>query len=248
MPACKHADNQKYIDCILFQKTGSCGESSTIVKNHFLQEIPYSTIHGIYFLRSSLKTKAIQSMKINRVNLSMIFYVLCTTISLNLTAQKESKKAAEKQNEQKFENTKFDKDVDFVVTAADEGLFMVLASALAKTNASSEKVKMLSEHVIKEHSKANEELKKISIKKNITIPGKLSNKMQNKFDNLTKLKGEEFDKEYTKTMIEEHKEAIDKCEKEAEKGNDGELKAWAAGRVSILRSHLQMAESTKDML
>jgi putative membrane protein len=187
-------------------------------------------------------------MKINRASLSIILCASFTSMFFNASAQKDSKKVADKQNEQKFEDTKLEKDADFVVNAADGGLFEVQASALAKTNASSEKVKMLAEHIVTDHSKANEELKKVAAKKNITLPGKLSNKMQEKFDELTKLKGEDFDKEYTKTMIDAHKDAIDMFEKEAEKGKDGELKAWAAGKVATLKSHLQMAESAHDMV
>ena len=187
-------------------------------------------------------------MKICGTSLSIILCATCTSIFFNASAQKDSKKVADKQNEQKFEDTKLKKDVDFVVDAADGGLFEVQASALAKTNASSEKVKMLADHIITDHSKANEELRKVAVKKNITLPAKLSKKMQDKFDELTKLKGDDFDQKYTQTMIDTHKDAIGIFEKEAEKGKDGELKAWAAGKVATLKSHLQMAESTRDIL
>jgi putative membrane protein len=180
--------------------------------------------------------------------IKVIACMICMMTGAYSFAQKDSKKQAEKQNEPKFEDTKLEKDVNFVVDAADIGMFEVQASALAKTNASSPKVKELAQMMMTDHSKANEELKNIAAKKNITLPSKLSNKMQDKFDKLTKLKGKEFDDEYTDILVGGHKDAIDLFQKEADKGKDGELKAWAAGKIAALKHHLQMSEDTDKAL
>ena len=63
-----------------------------------------------------------------------------------------------------------------------------------------------------------------------------------------KLKGAEFDKEYAEMMVNDHEDDIKLFEKEAEKGNDGELKAWAASKLPILQHHLQMAKDTRDAI
>jgi putative membrane protein len=139
-------------------------------------------------------------------------------------------------------------DAEFVVDAADDGLFEAQAAQLAKTNASSAKIKELADMMIKDHTKANEELKKIAAKKNITIPSKLSDKRQKDFDELTKLKGAEFDRAYAKMMVKDHKDAIDLFQDEADKGRDGELKGWASTKIAILKHHLSMAEAAHDMV
>ncbi|HEY0029908.1 MAG TPA: DUF4142 domain-containing protein [Bacteroidia bacterium] len=183
-------------------------------------------------------------MKINKI-LGTAF-ALCIMTSASFA--QDAKKQAEKQNEKKFEDSKLEKDADFVVEAADAGMYEVQVAALAKSNATSNKVKELASHMFTDHTKANEELKKVAAKKNITIPTKLSDKKQNKFDKLLKLKGEDFDKEYTDMMVDDHEDDIKLFEKEAEKGNDGELKAWAAGKLPTLKHHLQMAKDTRDAL
>jgi putative membrane protein len=177
------------------------------------------------------------------------FCALITGLTLpSFSQKKDSKKEADKANEKKFEDTHMEKDADFVVKAANDGMYEVQVAALAKTNASSEKVKELAEKMIKDHSKANEELKMIAAKKNITIPEKLSDKRQKDFDDLTKLKGADFDKKYAKGMVGDHKDAIDLFQKEADKGMDGELKAWAAGKIDTLKHHLHMAEEVRDLV
>jgi len=180
--------------------------------------------------------------KLNVFLLACALSTSCYTVSF---AQQDAKKAADKANDQKFDDKKED-DAEFAVTAADDGMFEVQAAALANTNASSPRVKELAKMMMTDHAKANEELKGVAAKKNITLPAKLSDKKQEKFDKLTKLKGAEFDKEYSDMMVSAHKDAIDLFQKEADKGGDGELKAWAAGKVATLKHHLQMAESTHD--
>jgi putative membrane protein len=185
-------------------------------------------------------------MKTNKLKLVIAACVLITGMSIPAIAQKDAKKEAKNENEKKFEDTKKEDDADFVVDAANDGMYEVQVAELAKTNASSAKVKELAEHMVKDHSKANEELKMIAAKKNISLPSKLSDKRQKDFDELTKLKGADFDKKYTKGMVKDHEDAINLFQKEADKGMDGELKAWAAGKISTLKNHLSMSEAARD--
>jgi putative membrane protein len=187
-------------------------------------------------------------MKTSKLKMIVAACVLTTSLSVPTFAQKDAKKTAEKENDKKFEDSKMEKDVDFVVDAANDGMYEVQVGELANTNATSEKVKQLAERMVKDHSKANEELKMVAAKKNITLPAKLSDKRQKDFDELTKLKGADFDKKYAKAMVSDHKDAIDLFQKEADKGMDGELKAWAAGKIPTLKQHLSMAEEVRDFL
>ncbi len=155
----------------------------------------------------------------------------------------DSKDIAKDNNKVKFNDTKYEDDAKFAVEAADIGNFEVLASQLAKTNASSAEVKKLAEMIAADHSKANAELKNTAGKKKISLPVGLSEKHQGKYNDLAKLKGHEFDKAYTEAMVKGHKDAIDKFEKQSEKGNDADLRTWAAAKLPVLRQHLTMAEN-----
>jgi putative membrane protein len=158
----------------------------------------------------------------------------------------DSKEVAEDQNEEKFDDTKVDEDAEFAVAAADGGLLEVQLGQLAVSKGSSEAVKKLGQSMVDDHSKANGELKTVAAQKNITLPSTLSDKSQKHYDELSEKSGADFDKAYAKFMVEDHKDDIDAFKKEADKGNDPDLKSWAAGKISVLEHHLTMAEQTRD--
>ncbi len=182
--------------------------------------------------------------KLNVLALICVFSTASFTATFAQTDSKDAKKEAKKTNDTKMDNKKI--DATYVVNASDDGMFEVQAAQLAKTNASSEKVKELANMMATDHAKANAELKSTAAKKSITVAAKLGANNQKKFDKLTKLKGAEFDKEYADMMVTAHKNAIDLFQKEADNGTDADLKAWAAGKIATLKHHLEMAQSTYD--
>jgi len=167
---------------------------------------------------------------------------------------KDSTEVAENKNEQKNDqkeaatntniNTKDDQE--FLVEAASGGLMEVELGQLAKTNASSPKVKEFGARMVTDHTKANNELKTLAASKNITIPTTPGEKHQAHIDELKNKKGADFDKAYMSMMVDDHKEDVSKFDDEANKGNDAEIKAFAARTVPVLREHLQMATSVND--
>jgi putative membrane protein len=97
-----------------------------------------------------------------------------------------------------------------------------------------------------DHSKANEELKKMATQKNITVPTSMGAEKQKEFDKLNQKKGAEFDKAYSDMMVSDHEKDLKLFKKEAEEGSDKDLKTWAKGKVLVLEHHLMMAKSTCD--
>ncbi|MBC7487663.1 MAG: DUF4142 domain-containing protein [Cytophagaceae bacterium] len=160
----------------------------------------------------------------------------------------DSKDMAKNQNDEKFKDSPLKEDARFAVGAADGGMLEVELAKFAETNASSEVVKEFSKHILEDHSKANEELKALALSKSISLPEALSEKNLKEVDKLRKKTGEEFDKDYIDFMVSDHKEDIEDFEKEAEKGNDPELKAFASSKLPTLKHHLQMAEDAKAAL
>jgi putative membrane protein len=156
----------------------------------------------------------------------------------------DSKKSAEESNDDKFESSMED-DAEFAVAAADGGMLEVQLGQLAQANGTSDDVKRLGRMMVDDHSKANEELQNLAKRKNITIPVRLSDKNQRKYDDFAKKTGKDFDEAYAEFMVKDHKEDIDKFKKEADKGKDPDLKAWAANKVPTLEHHLQVAETTE---
>jgi putative membrane protein len=182
---------------------------------------------------------------------SQILTVTAISVMLLLGActaknESDSKELAEDQNEQKFNDSKIEDDSEFAVAAADGGLLEVQLGKLAQTISNTSDVKILGQMMADEHGKSNQELKELAAQKNITLPTVLSDKNQKKYNDLASKTGKDFDDAYTDFMVKDHQEDIDEFKKQADNGNDMELKSWAAGKVSSLEHHLEMAKQAEE--
>lgn len=140
-----------------------------------------------------------------------------------------------------------DEDTEFMNEAASGGMMEVELGQLAANKAISADVKKFAKMMVDDHTKANNELKSLAAQKGITLPAMLMEKHQKMVNDLTAKTGKEFDKEYMNMMVDDHKEDIDAFEKAAEKGNDADLKAFAAKTIPTLKQHLEMAEKTEKI-
>ncbi|WP_144282034.1 DUF4142 domain-containing protein [Chryseobacterium echinoideorum] len=139
-------------------------------------------------------------------------------------------------------------DKMFADAAASGGMMEVMMGKLAQTNASSETAKSLGAMMVKDHSAANEELKKWAAANNYTLPTSMKAEHQKKYDELKMKKGAEFDKMYADMMVTDHKKDIAEFKKQAAEGTESSLKKFASNTVSTLEHHLMEAEKAKSML
>jgi putative membrane protein len=179
---------------------------------------------------------------INIFSLALMLLSSVLLYNCNPKDSGDSKDLAEEQNEEKFDDRKAEKDADFVVDAADGGLLEVQAAELAMKTSTSNEVKNFAKMILTDHSKTNTELKALAEKKNITLPIAMSDDNQKKYDDLADKTGDEFDKAYCKLMVDDHQEDIKAFKKQAEDGEDPELKSWASEKVTTLEHHLVTAE------
>ncbi|HKA32016.1 MAG TPA: DUF4142 domain-containing protein [Candidatus Binatia bacterium] len=135
-------------------------------------------------------------------------------------------------------------DSRFIKDAAGGGLLEVQLGKLATEKAASQQVKDFGKKMDQDHSKLNTELKQFASTNNVQIPDKLEGKEKSTYDRLAKLSGEKFDREYMKTMIDDHKTDVDKFKKEADKADNPGLKSFAAKALPTLEQHLELAQST----
>jgi len=112
---------------------------------------------------------------------------------------------------------------------------------LATQKASSDAVKQFGQKLIDDHTKANDQLKEIAGKANITIPDSLDSKHQSRIDKLAKLSGPEFDKAFVKDAIKDHEHDISEFKSEAQNGSDPNIKQFASSTLPALEEHLTMA-------
>lgn len=175
------------------------------------------------------------------LSLPILFFGSC------MMSKTDSKRVAMEANKGKFDK-KLRHDIWFAVSATDAGMREVRLGELAKTSSTSDNVKQFGEKVTSEHSKANDELKRIAVDKKIALPDKLSDKSQKKYDKISKKTGSDFDKAYMKCVVKNHKIDAKTFNMESKKGKDPEIKKFAGDKLSMLESHLEQARNTcKDI-
>lgn len=134
-------------------------------------------------------------------------------------------------------------DKTFATNAAECSLAEIKFASLAEQKSSDQHVKDFARKVTEDHTKALDELKSVAQKKGITLPDSVNAKDQAEYDRLSKLSGDEFDKAYTRLMERDHHKDIAAFRRETEKGQDPDLKSYAANTMPTLESHLRMAEA-----
>jgi putative membrane protein len=135
-------------------------------------------------------------------------------------------------------------DSNFIKDAAQGGMLEVELGKLAQQKGSNDKVKEFGKRMEQDHSKANEELKKIAADKGVQLTA-LDKKHQSKVDKLSKASAADFDRNYMKEMVDDHKDDVSKFQKQADKGKDADLKQFASSKLPTLKEHLQLAQSTE---
>jgi putative membrane protein len=117
---------------------------------------------------------------------------------------------------------------------------------VAQQKASDSQVKSFAERMVTDHSKANDELKSIAGGKGVTLPTSLDKDHQKDSDKMQRLQGPEFDREYMKHMVADHKKTVADFEKQAKSGKDNEVKQFAAKNLPTIQEHLKMAQQLEQ--
>jgi len=125
----------------------------------------------------------------------------------------------------------------FTTEAANGGMMEVEAAKVAQKNATSKDVKELATMILNDHTKANNELKRIASGKNIMVPTSMPAKHQSHIDMLSSKTGAEFDRMYVDMMESDHSKDIEMFTKASSVLSDNELKAFAAKTVPVLKKH-----------
>ena len=134
-------------------------------------------------------------------------------------------------------------DSKFAVEAAGGGMLEVQLGELAQQKASSQRVKDFGAMMVRDHTKANDDLKSLAGMKNITLPSSPGKNQLDHIQNLSKKSGRAFDKDYMKMMVDDHKEDIDAFEKASRDASDADVKAFASNTLPVLRVHLDSAQA-----
>src|ERR1700704_5139203 len=101
-----------------------------------------------------------------------------------------------------------EKDKTFMKKAAKGGMMEVAMGKLAEQKAQSDDVKSFGKRMVADHSKANDELKKIAAEKNVKLPAKEPTVSWSS------------DKAYMDMMVKDHEKDLAEFKQEASNGSD----------------------------
>ena len=135
---------------------------------------------------------------------------------------------------------------EFVTKAASGGMLEVQAGEMAQQKGQSQRVKDFGTMMLRDHTKANDELKMLAGQESITVPATLSDAHQKHLDELSKQSGKDFDKAYIDMMLSDHKGDIDLFNKAAKDLSDNAIKGYAAKTLPVLQMHLDSVKAIKE--
>ncbi|HEU0274681.1 MAG TPA: DUF4142 domain-containing protein [Candidatus Udaeobacter sp.] len=127
-------------------------------------------------------------------------------------------------------------DKTFMKKAAKGGAMEVAMGKIAEQNGQSDDVKSFGKRMVTDHSKANDELKSIAEKKNVTLPSKEPTVKWNS------------DKAYIDMMVKDHEKDLAEFQDEAKNGSDPDVKKFADDTAKVIQEHLDLAKETQGKL
>lgn len=139
---------------------------------------------------------------------------------------------------------------DNTVSSADRKFFTLLAQAnadeveagkvalLASNNAN---VKSFAQQMIDDHGAALKQISTLAARKNIDVPSVPDEKHQQGIERMRNLAPADFNSQYVKSAVEDHRATLDLLSKIQAKAKDQDLKTLAQKMAPTVQGHLNMA-------
>ncbi len=139
-------------------------------------------------------------------------------------------------------------DLAFMNAAAAGNLAEVELGKMAVQKAQNADVKAFGQKMIDDHSKALDELKQLAAQKKVMLPPDVMPESKQLMDKLSKLSGADFDKEYVKAMVEDHKKDVTAFENASKTAGDADVKEFATKTLPVLKTHLEIITGIADKM
>ncbi len=131
----------------------------------------------------------------------------------------------------------------FVTKALEGGDAEVQLGQLALQKSQSNDVKQYAQKMVSEHSQMSDKwFKPVAKQLGASEPKGPSKKDKKEIARLQGLSGADFDNEYIKMMLKDHKQDLKDFETEAQAAQDQNVKMVAEQGVKVITQHLQLAE------
>ena len=137
---------------------------------------------------------------------------------------------------------------NFANTAAAGGMMEVEGAKIIRMNRASSEVKNFAKMIEEDHTKANNELKGICSKKNMSVPADMMADQKSHIEEMRKMKGKDLDKHYIDMMVDDHLKDIEEFRNASNSLTDPELKEFATKTLPVLQKHLDKAKALQGKM
>jgi putative membrane protein len=136
----------------------------------------------------------------------------------------------------------------FVRQAALGNQAEVELGQLASKKAATQPVREFAQHMVDDHGKSGERLRKLGRGANANLPKELDPEHKTVRTKLEKASGKDFDIAYIASMIQDHQRTANLLQWEISNGQNESLKKYAADSLPDVMEHLEMAKQQYAML
>jgi putative membrane protein len=130
------------------------------------------------------------------------------------------------------------------MTGSAQGLMSELKlGAMAEQRASDEGVRKFGKQMVTDHGKDLQELQQLAKQKQVKLPESLNADQSREAGKLEKLSGKDFDREYVKYEVKDHKDDIKEQKETLKKTHDPELKQFAGKELDTVTGHKKTVDA-----
>jgi putative membrane protein len=134
-------------------------------------------------------------------------------------------------------------DTEFAAMAAQGSTAEIQMAQLAEQKSTSKDVQKFARQMIKDHTKANNNLMKVASKKQMTLPTTPNADQMQMMSQLQAASGAEFDRLYIQLAgVQAHQMMQGLYQSEISNGTDDEIKSFARKTLPTVQKHLRMAQ------
>jgi putative membrane protein len=195
-------------------------------------------------------------MKISQLPLAVAFLLGMASCNSSSDSVKEAQQTNEAKIDSTTQNTgqgaavRDDKEYDskFMTKAASGGMLEVELGKVVAQRATTPEAKKFAQDMVTDHTKANNELKALAAKKNITLPVSLGDDQKKVYDEVLAEKGAKLDQKYVSEMVDDHEEDVKEFQEASTKAGDPAVKAFAAKTLPVLQMHLSMVKKIQPVV
>lgn len=136
-------------------------------------------------------------------------------------------------------------DRSFLRDATSDSATQIKLGKIALKNSSDAAVGKLAQMLVDDHHAADKKLQALAAKLQIKLPTTASSGDEQDNAKLKDLQGHDFDKAWSRKVIDTHRKAIKMFKHEASSTSSPELKAFAEDRAPVLKRELDMARQLR---